>query len=122
MDALATKAEIVEELLKRPSLAVQEIFDVIGNQRRSFRRTFPELYRRVMAKADEALLRKKAEEIEQAENTVKRVFGELASSGSHVSNTEVMRRLPTGPYLWGKNVARIIRKIRTQAGHDDPAY
>jgi hypothetical protein len=115
-DSLAAKAAIVQEMLERPSLAIQDFLAAIGNQRRYFRRMFPELYRRVMAKAKDALLRKRAEEIEQAENTVKRVFDELASSGTYVSNTEVMRRLPTGPYLWGKNVARIIRKIRTQAG------
>ena len=114
-DALTRIAKTVEELLQNPSLAVGEIFAIIEDQRRLFRQKFPELYRRVMAREEEALLRKKAEEIEQAENTVKRIFSEIASSTTHVSNTEVMKRLPKGPYLWPKNVARIIRTIRAQS-------
>ena len=115
VDALTEIAETVKELLKSPSLAVGEIFAVIEDQRRFFRQTFPELYRQVMAKEEEALHRKRAEEIEQAENTVKRVFDEIASSSTSVSNAEVMRRLPKGSYLWAKNVARIIRTIRAHA-------
>lgn len=118
-DALAATAEIIREMLQRPSFDTQEVFAVMGNQkhqRRLFRRTFPELYSQVMALAKVVLLEKRAEKIKKAQNTVKSVFDDLASCGAYVSNAEVLRRLPEGSYLWGKNVARMILKIRAETG------
>jgi hypothetical protein len=69
-DYLAATAALIESLLERPSLVLQDVLDAIGRPKLYLKKTFPVLYRRIMAKCKESLARKRAEDVEKAEGAI----------------------------------------------------
>lgn len=104
--------DILEHLLRQPSLEWDEVVKATGLARGSFARLYPDLAKRISAKVKETTDAKRSELFEIAKDNIRETVEELERHGEQPSIEVVWKAIPRLPYHGKTMVEKTLRVLR----------